>query len=98
MHYQNSEEMVKTALVAFPLASLSSRSIGEEAALEGAMISSIKRSGLDSEDKESNLFWVFREAVVSNNDVEKFGIPHFMHSYTFFTRGFRILSIVDDKP
>ena len=48
------------------------------------MISGIRLSGLDSEDKDSSLLWVSREAVVSNNDMEKFGIPHFMHSHTLF--------------
>ena len=42
----------------------------------GAMISGIGLSGSDSKDKESNLLWVSREAVVSNNDVEKFGISY----------------------
>ena len=48
------------------------------------MISGIRLSGSDSEDKDSNLLWVSREAVVSNNDMEKFGIPHFMHFHTLF--------------
>ena len=39
----------------------------------GPIISGIGLSGSDSEDKESNLLWVSREAVVSNKDVEKFG-------------------------
>ena len=33
-----------------------------------AIISGIGLSGSDSEDKESNLLWVSREAVVSNKD------------------------------
>ena len=53
-----------------------------------------------SEDKHSILLWVSREAVVSNKDVEKFGIPHFMHSHMMFlpTDLFRILYIVEDMP
>ena len=48
------------------------------------MISGIRLSGSDREESESNRLWVSREAVVSNSDVEKFGIPHFKHSYTMF--------------
>ena len=66
----------------------------------GAIISGIRLSGSDSEDKESNLLWVSREAVVSNKDVEKFGIPHFMHSHTIYLPDdlFKILYIVEDMP
>ena len=72
-------------MVAFPLASLGSCTIGEEAAGGGGGVKSgIGLSGSDSEDKESNLLWVSRKSVVSINDVEKFGIPHFMHSHTIF--------------
>ena len=41
-----------------------------------------------------------RKAVVSNKDVEKFGIPHFMHSHTMFLSDdfFRMLYIVEDMP
>ena len=41
-----------------------------------------------------------REAVVSNKDVEKFGIPHFVHSHTMFLPNdlFRKLYIVEDMP
>ena len=31
----------------------------------------------EREESKSNWLWVSREAVVSNSDVEKFGIPHF---------------------
>ena len=48
------------------------------------MISGIRLSGSDREESESNRLWVSREAVVSNSDVEKFGIPHFKHSHTMF--------------
>ena len=48
------------------------------------MISGIGLSGSDREESESNRLWVCREAVVSNIDVEKFGIPHFKHSHTMF--------------
>ena len=65
---------VKAALAAFLLASLGSGTIGEEAAGKGAMMSDIRLSGSDREESESNRFWVSREAVVSNSDVEKFGI------------------------
>ena len=46
------------------------------------MSSGIVLSGSDSGDNESNLLWV--ETLVSNNAVEKFGIPHFMYSHTIF--------------
>ena len=66
----------------------------------GALISGMELSGSDSKDRESNPLWVSRKAVVSNNDVERFGIPHFTHSYAIFLQGelFRILYIVDDIP
>ena len=41
----------------------------------GGMISCIGLSGSDREEGESNRLWVSREAVVSNSDAEKFGIP-----------------------
>ena len=50
----------------------------------GGIISGIGLSGSDSDDKESNLLWVSREAVVSNKYVEKSGIPQSMHSHTMF--------------
>ena len=37
-------------------------------------------SGLDRDERVSNLLDTSREAVVSNNEVEKFGIPHRTHS------------------
>ena len=48
------------------------------------MIIGIGLLGSDREDRESNRLWVSREAVVSNKNVEKFGIPHCMHSHTMF--------------
>ena len=38
--------------------------------------------------------------MVSNSDMEKFGIPHFKHSHTMFLPEdlLRILYIVDDMP
>ena len=68
-------EWYKAALPAFPLASLGSCTIGEEAAVGGPMISGIRLSGSDREESKSNWLRVSREAVVSNSDVEKFGIP-----------------------
>ena len=64
------------------------------------MISGIGLSGSDREESELNRLWVSREAVVSNSDVEKFGIPHFKHSHTMFLPEdlLRILYIVDDIP
>ena len=66
----------------------------------GPMISGIGLAGSDREDGESNQLWVSREAVVSNSDVEKFGIPHFKHYHTMFLPEdlLRILYIVDDIP
>ena len=40
-----------------------------------------KLSGSDRDDNVSNLLDTSREAVVSNKDVEKLGIPHRMHSH-----------------
>ena len=47
---------------------------------------------------KNQILWVSREAVVSNKDVEKFDIPHFMHSHTIFLPDdlFRMLYIVED--
>ena len=49
---------------------------------------------------KNQILWVSREAVVSNKDVEKFDIPHFMHSHTIFLPDdlFRMLYIVEDMP
>ena len=59
--------------------------IGEEAALwgggGGAILSGIGLSGSDRDERDSNLLDISREAVVSNNEVEKFGIPQRMHSH-----------------
>ena len=66
-------------------------------------MSGIRLSGLKREESdESTRLWVSREAVVSNSDVEKFGIPHFKNSHTMFLPEdlLRILYmyIVDDIP
>ena len=65
------------------------------------MISGIGLSGSDREESESNQLWVSKEDVVSNSDVEKFGIPQFLkHSHTIFLHEdlLRIIYIVDDIP
>ena len=59
--------------------------MGEEAAWGGggggAMLSGTGLSGSDRDERVSNPLDTSREAVVSNNEVEKFGIPHRMHSH-----------------
>ena len=55
--------------------------MGEEAALEGLILSGTGLSGSDRDDRVSNLIDTSREAVVSNKDVEKFGIARPMHSH-----------------
>ena len=57
--------------------------MGEEAALGGggAMLSGTGLSGSNRDDKVSNRLDTSKEAVVSNKDVEKLGIPHLMHSH-----------------
>ena len=55
--------------------------MGEEAALGGPIWSGTGLSGSDKDDRVSNLLDTSREASVSNNDVEKFGMPHRMHSH-----------------
>ena len=45
------------------------------------MLSGTGLSGSDMEERVSNLLDTFKEAVVSKNEVEKFGIPHRMHSH-----------------
>ena len=55
--------------------------MGEEAAFWGPILSGTGLSGSDRDERVSNLLDTSREAVVSNNEVEKFGIPHRMHSH-----------------
>ena len=43
-------------------------------ALGGPILSGIGLSGSDRDERDSNLLDISREAVVSNNEVEKFGI------------------------
>ena len=47
----------------------------------GPILSGTRLSGLDRDERVSNLLDTSREAVVSNNEVENFGIPHRMHSH-----------------
>ena len=61
-------------------ASLVCCTLGEEAALGGPISSGTTLSGSDRDERVSNLLCVSREAEVSNKDVEKSGIPHFIHS------------------
>ena len=49
--------------------------------LWGPMLSGTGLSGSDRDERVSNLLDTSRETVVSNNEVEKFGIPHRMHSH-----------------
>ena len=57
--------------------------MGEIAALEANVVwyRCLVLSGSDRDERVSNLLDTSREAVVSNNEVEKFGIPHRMHSH-----------------
>ena len=57
--------------------------IGEEAALGGggAILSGIGLSGSDRDERDSNMLDTSKEDVVSNNEVEKFGIPQRIHSH-----------------
>ena len=72
----------KTALLVFVFASFGCCTMGEEAALgEGTMLSGTGLSGSDRYDNDSNLKDTSREAVISNKDVEKLGILHWMHSH-----------------
>ena len=72
----------RTALLVLGFASFVC-TIGEEAALGGGgpILSGIGLSGSDRDERDSNLLDISREAVVSNNEVEKFGIPQRMHSH-----------------
>ena len=47
----------------------------------GPKLSSTGLSGSERDDNVSNLLDTSRKAVISNKDVEKFGIPHRMHSH-----------------
>ena len=71
---------LRRALLVFDLASLDGCTMGEEAAL-GANMVWYRTSGSDRDDRVSNLLDTSREAAVSNNGVEKFGILHRMHSH-----------------
>ena len=53
----------------------------EEAALGGPILSGIGLSGSDRDERDSNLLDTSKEDVVSNNEVEKFGIPQCIHSH-----------------
>ena len=66
----------------------------------GPMLSGTGLSGSDRDDNETNLYWVSREVEVSNKVVEKFGIPHLIHSHTMSLPEdlFRMLYIVVDMP
>ena len=68
--------MIKDRLLVFDLASLGCCTTGEEAALGEPILSGTGLSGSDRDERVSNLLDTSREAVVSNNEVEKFGIPH----------------------
>ena len=67
----------------FDLAPLDCCTMDEEAALwgRGAILSGTGLSGSGRDERVSKLLDTSREAVVSNNDVEKFRIPHQMHSH-----------------
>ena len=73
--------MVEDRLIGLRLASFDCCTMGEEAALGGSMLSGTGLSGSDRDDKVSNRLDTSKEAVVSNKDVEKLGIPHLMHSH-----------------
>ena len=49
--------------------------------LWGPMLSGTGLSGSDRNDKVSNRLDTSKEAVVSNKDVKKLGIPHLMRSH-----------------
>ena len=60
----------------------------------GAILSGTGLSGSGRDERVSKLLDTSREAVVSNNDVEKFRIPHQMHSHAnAFTQRFVINTI-----
>ena len=74
----------RTAFLVLDFASVCT--IGEEAALGGgggggAILSGIGLSGSDRDERDSNLLDTSKEDVVSNNEVEKFGIPQRIHSH-----------------
>ena len=69
----------RTAFLVLDCASVCT--IGEEAALGGPILSGIGLSGSDRDERDSNLLDTSKEDVVSNNEVEKFGIPQRIHSH-----------------
>ena len=63
-------------------------------------MSGTRLSGSDRDDEVSNRLDASKEAVVSNKDMEKLGIPHLMHSHAMFLPNdlLWILYIVGDIP
>ena len=57
--------------------------MGEEAAV-GPILSDTGLSGSDRDVNVSDLLWRPKDAVVSNREVEKLGVPHFIHSHAIF--------------
>ena len=57
----------------------------------GPILSGIGLSGSDRDERVSNLLDISKEAVVSNNEVEKFGIPQRMHSHATYTFAKRLI-------
>ena len=51
----------------------------------GPILSGIGLSGSDRDERDSNLLDISREAVVSNNEVEKFGIPQRIYAFPCYT-------------
>ena len=47
----------------------------------GAILSGTGLSGSDSDERVYHLLDTSREAMISNNDVQKFAISHRMHSH-----------------
>ena len=68
--------------------------------LLGPMLSGTGLSGSDRDDKVSKRLDTSKEAVVSNKDVEKLGIPPLMHSHAMLLPNdlLKILYIVGDIP
>ena len=73
---------LRTALLVSGLASFDCCTTGEEAAFGGGgVLSGTRLSGSDRDDEVSNRLDTSKEAVVSNKDMEKLGIPQLMHSH-----------------
>ena len=83
IHYQNSQGVVEDRFIGLRPSFFWLLHNGRRSCFGGggAMLSCTGLLGSDRDDKVSYRLDTSKEAVVSNKDVEKLGIPHLMHSH-----------------